>query len=86
MSNSDVEIDITSWDWIKGNVLLLAFFPLSATGLELTIHWNNISGVNTLASVSQLFPFVLSLGTALYFFYTLVVSPPRRGKLASILC
>lgn len=48
---------------IGGAVILLA---MTGPSFELTIRWNQIRGVNSLDSVGQLVPFMLSLGQLIH--------------------
>jgi hypothetical protein len=45
--------------WVVGTMNLLAF-GMTITATELTIRWNNIRGVYSLATVGQLIPLVIA--------------------------
>jgi len=53
------------WGYLKLlESLFRASIPIcSVLLIELTLHWNNVSGANDLASAGQLIPLVVSVGT-----------------------
>lgn len=58
--------------WIKIVVGLVV-----ALATELTITWNEIDGVNSLAGAGQTIPFVIGLGAIVRIFYVYYVYPPN---------